>query len=139
MGFSWGLEFFGAGVNFFLIDKVLRPLNHMSILKYYDFFSTDYGIKYLFCLSNMMFTHYTRFFFIKLLLKNFHLTHISCYQAIADLIMKKMKIAFNDGRQALKIVNLVKVHSWKIWYILAGDMVARVSMKTLPPRDTNLP
>lgn len=49
--------------------------------------------------------------------------------------MKKMKIAFNDGRQALKIVNLVKVHSWKIWYILAGDMVARVSMKTLPPRD----
>lgn len=52
---------------------------------------------------------------------------------------KKMKIAFNDGRQALKIVNLVKVHSWKIWYILAGDMVARVSMKTLPPRDTNLP
>lgn len=53
--------------------------------------------------------------------------------------MKKMKIAFNDGRQALKIVNLVKVQSWKIWYILAGDMVARVSMKTLPPRDTNLP
>lgn len=63
MGFSWGLEFFGAGVNFFLIDKVLRPLNHMSILKYCDFFSTDYGIKYLFCLSNMMFTHYTRFFY----------------------------------------------------------------------------
>lgn len=87
----------------------------------------------------MMFTHHT-VFFIKLLLKNFHLTHISCYQAIADFIMKKkMKIAFNDGRQALKIVNLVKVHSWKIWYILAGDMVARVSMKTLPPRDTNLP
>lgn len=87
----------------------------------------------------MMFTHHAVFFY-QTITKEFPSdTYIMLSGYCGLYYEKKMKIAFNDGRQALKIVNLVKVHSWKIWYILAGDMVARVSMKTLPPRDTNLP